>query len=292
MKNTTNDPKDPNNWLMVTPSYSGDFEQYTLLNKSFQRYAPEGLLHKTVVNSQDLELFQKLDHERLELSTVENTLPGFVKKVSKFWISSKFFPVRPWVLQQLIKIQCAANSERPYILFVDSDVIFLKSFSMNKFTDGTNIALSKVNNHFDDLDTWANISYKLLGTKRQIDRPKNYISNIIPWRRDTAKKMIKKIEANSRMNWLRQISSQRTISEYMLYGLYCESIGLQEAGHYKWDDPILNLVWGERMQTHEDFEHLLEKTSEEMIGVMFHSKDIANTKILSEVIHKRWEQEK
>ena len=202
------DPFDPHSWVMVTPSYRGDLDQFALLTESFLRFAPDGLRHWVLVDRADLKLFEPLVHDRMQLDAVEDVLPGRVRKLTvrsqSAWVSTAFPPVRNWIAQQLTKIQAAVISPQPFVLFADSDVVFLRSFKMDRFTDGERLALSRVAIDFPDLARWRASSAKLLGlhSSRQLPRV-NYVSNLIPWRADTARALIAHIEANHRGSWTR-----------------------------------------------------------------------------------------
>ena len=263
---------------MVTPSYRGDLEQFSLLRDSFLRFAPAGMLHQVVVDRADVAAFEPLVHDRMRLVAAEDLLPGRVRKVTvgpwSVWAGSRFPPARNWVAQQLMKIQAAVVSERPYVLFADSDVVFLRPFGVDRFTDGTRVALSRVVNDFDDLARWRRSSCRLLGLPRSRPLARvNYVSNLIPWRRDTARALVAAIERRHRGSWAGAVARQLRVSEYTLYGVFCEEVlGLDAAGHYGWDTPILNLCWAEAMADQADLERLLARTVDEHIGAMFHSK--------------------
>ena len=265
-------------WLMVTPTYRGDREQFALLTESFQRYAPAGLLHQVIVDRADLPLFEPFRHDRMRLTAAEEVLPGRVRKITMAgrsgWVSTRFPPVRNWIAQQLMKIAAACASDRPFVLFADSDVVFLRPFGIDRFTDGHRVALSRVGAEFDDLPHWRRASARLLG----LGDPRsfatvNYVSNLIPWRRDTARAMVARVEAHHRGGWAAAVARELRFSEYTLYGVFAEEVlGLDSAGLYPWDDPILNLCWDEPMGSRTEIDKLLERTDDAHIGAMFHSK--------------------
>lgn len=287
------DPLEAQNWTLITPSYRGDLQQFELLTESFEKMAPSNLRHLVIVDRADLELFKKFTHNRMHLVAAEDLLPGRVKKINKpkqMWLSTKFPPVRNWIAQQIIKIQAATTADTPYVLFADSDVVFLRPFEMSKFTDGNLLALSRVQAQYDSLVKWRESSAKLLGLENPEKFAKvNYVSNLIPWRRDTAQKMIAAIEESRRWPWTFSVGSNLNFSEYTLYGTFCEEkLGLSQAGHYGWDDPILNLCWDEPMQTLEEIQTLLDRTLPEHVGAMFHSKNHFDRSHLRTAVEKFW----
>jgi len=289
----TADPCDAGTWLMITPSYRRDIEQFSLLTESFLRFAPEAMRHLVIVDRADLELFASFVHERMDLVTAEDVLPGRVRKLPlprSLWISTRFPPVRSWIAQQMMKIQAAADSGRPHVLFADSDVVFLRPFTVDRFTDGSRLALSRVANHYEDLNRWRQSSARLLGLDGPTGfAPMNYVSNLIPWRREAVRAMIERIESVGRRSWFQTVATTLRFSEYTAYGVFCEEVlGLEQAGHYGWDDPILNLCLTEPMQERADFDALLDRTLDEHIGAMFHSKNSFDRSDLRAAVEAFW----
>lgn len=281
---------------MVTPTYRGDRDQFALLTESFLRFAPPGLVHQVIVDRGDLHLFEPFRHERMRLTTAEDVLPGRVRKVTvagrSAWLSTRFPPVRNWIAQQLMKIAAACHSDRPFVLFADSDVVFLRPFGIDRFTDGSRLALSRVRSEFEDLPHWRRASARLLG----LDDPEafatvNYVSNLIPWHRDVARSMVAHVETHHRGGWAATIARELRFSEYTLYGVYAEEVlGLDGAGHYPWDDPILNMCWDEPMTSRTDIDKLLDQTLDEHIGAMFHSKAGFHPAHLRAAVEAWWAQ--
>lgn len=271
-------PERADAWLVITPTYRGDREQFALLNESFQRFAPPGLLHQVIVDRCDLPLFEPFRHDRMRLTTAEAVLPGHVRKLTvagrSAWVSTRFPPVRNWIAQQLMKIAAACAADRPFVLFADSDVVFLRPFGVDRFTDGHRVALSRVRAEFEDLPHWRQASARLLkaGDPGRFATV-NYVSNLIPWRRDTARAMVARVEAEHRGGWAASVARELRFSEYTLYGVFAEEVlGLDDAGHYPWDDPILNMCWDEPMASRTEIDKLLDRTLDDHIGAMFHSK--------------------
>ena len=290
------DALDPSTWTLVTPTFRGDREQFELLTRSFLQFAPDGLTHRVIVDQRDRQLFEPLRHDRMELVTTEELLPGMVRRVSRprpMFVGTRIPPVRGWIAQQLVKIQAAITSPTPYVLFADSDVVFLRRFGMDRFTDGEKLALSRVRAQYDSLVDWRRTSAALLG----LSDPEgfavvNYVSALIPWRRDTAIRLVEALESESRLPWTASIGRRLRFSEYTLYGVFCEEVlGLDEAGHYGWDDPIMNLCWDEPMGSLDDFRALLARTEPVHIGAMFHSKHGFDRSQLRQAVEERWSAE-
>lgn len=256
--------------------------------------APDGIEHLVITDRDDLDLFRRLEHDRMHLVTKEEMLPGHVRRLQlskQIWLSTAFPPVRGWIAQQIIKIQAAATSTRPYLLFADSDVAFLKPFEMDRFTRDGLIGLSRVPYESEELAAWRRSSAGLL----HVDGPlrlasTNYVSNLIPWRRDIAKQMTEQIESDRWWSWITSVALRPHFSEYTLYGVYCdEVVGLTEAGHFSWDDSILNLCWQPVLDRAAMLD-VIGRTTDEQIGVMLHSKSRFEFEDLSDAVRSFWNE--
>lgn len=81
------------------------------------------------------------------------------------------------------------------------------------------------------------------------------------------------MEAHHRGGWATAVARELRLSEYTLHGIFAEEVlGLDAAGQFPWDDPILNLCWDEPMGCRTEIDKLLEHTDDAHIGAMFHSK--------------------
>ncbi len=287
------DPLDAANWTIVTPSFGGDLEQFSLLNESIVRMAPSDIEHLVITDRDDLELFRPLVHDRMRLVTKEDVLPGRVRRLSRskqVWLSTAFPPIRGWIAQQMVKIQVAATNVRPYLLFADSDVVFLRPFEVDRFCRDGAIGLSRVRYESDDLAAWRRSSAHLLRIEPAAERESiNYVSNLIPWRRDVAQAMVDRIESTHRTSWTTSVALRPHFSEYTLYGMYCDEFaGRHAAGHFSWDDPILNLNW-EPVMSDDDLTRRISRTTDVQVGAMFHSKSDFDRHALRAAVTSFWD---
>lgn len=135
---------------LVTPSWSGDLDQFRILISSLKRSRLAGIRHTTVVQSEDLELFSSLligsPYEATsELFSTEQVLPALVeyKRQQSLRYQRRAgsdvtrlcgsltrvlgWPNWPrytgWHVQQISKLAMAALADTDYVLVIDSDVI-------------------------------------------------------------------------------------------------------------------------------------------------------------------------
>jgi len=287
------DPLDASNWSIVTPTYGADFAQFELLNESVLRHAPGAIEHVVVTDRQDLALFEPLRHDRMRLHTKEDVLPGRVRRVERsskqVWVSTHFPPVRGWIAQQMVKIEAATTLARPYVLFVDSDVVFLRDWDISRFCSEDRVGLLQVADRRWARPEWRAAALKLFRRELTADpAPTNYVSNIVPWRRDIARDMVQRMETGRSGRWTTRVALTPRFSEYTCYGVYCtEIVGLHTAGHATWADPLLNDIW-EPDLTVDRLRETIASTRPEQIAAMVHSKSSFDRDALSDAVREFW----
>jgi hypothetical protein len=78
---------------------------------------------------------------------------------------------------------------------------------------------------------WRANAMQLLGVQNASGPAYNYIGNLIVWPRDTVLGMQARIEEVSGVSWQVALARKKAISEYILYGVYCEQVAPDHAGH-------------------------------------------------------------
>lgn len=293
------------NFALITPSYEPDFERCKLLVESSVRFSEDGLVHYIIVDRRDVPLFKQLEGPQTKLLIVEDILPWYIFRVpgiKKFWISLKTKPIRNWVLQQLVKMSMANVLDEKLgidaFIFVDSDVTFVRPFDTSMFLHDEKLRLNRVDYTSNDHHKWHRNARELL----QISDPPsdgdpmvrekkdwNYVASLVTWRRENVIKMQQHIERCTRKNWLRSVVDYWDLSEYMIYGNFVENVlGLEAAGHYASDTPILHLSWGYEFESEPDVDRFLDGLMPEHIGIMIHSKDAIPVDLYRSKIEELW----
>ncbi|WP_243902754.1 DUF6492 family protein, partial [Aetokthonos hydrillicola] len=120
-------------FAIVTPSYAPDFERCRLLSWSIQQFVSPTVTHHIIVERRDLELFRQLESPYTKIHIVQSLLPWWIQRISGFkngWFSFKSLPLRNWIVQQIVKISSAQCVEEDVLVFVDSDVTFIRPFNL------------------------------------------------------------------------------------------------------------------------------------------------------------------
>ena len=217
---------------IVTPSYRPDLELCKDLVASVQRYAPPGTRHRIIVPDRDRRLFEVVEGDNVVVSPVTTLLPRSFRKIAfrNVWVNTRapWPPVRGWIAQQITKLAAAAASTADYVLLVDSDLAFVRPFTLDLYTDATRLDLyaktDAVSAALPRHMVWDRVSHDLLGLppNEAIRRP-DYICWPCLWHTDTVRQLLDQVERICGMHWTSAVGRQLHFSEMVLYGVYVDS---------------------------------------------------------------------
>lgn len=251
-------------FALITPTFAGDFEQFSLLAHTVERHIPEHVPHYIVVPSADYDTFKPLRSQRTRLLKEEDVLPRWTQglfKLGRYRVTSRSLPIRGWILQQMIKLAAPSYAPEDVYLYVDSDVAFLKPFDpADEFLrDGKVKLFCEIAQDdwpasvVEQCLSWRKISRRLLGITHEQNPRAGYVGNVIPWRRDVVQSLQAYLDQGWGRSWPERIARCKYFSEYMLYGVYVENVlGYEAAGHYP-DDTVRALEsWEATEQSVDD----------------------------------------
>jgi hypothetical protein len=139
---------------VITTSVARDFELCAELHRSVLNYSPDSVHHHIIVPWSDLKLFGRLAGPRTHIRCEADFLPRSFVPVpfTKFTVnlSQPFPPVRGWILQQVLKLAAVAASEDDVALLVDSDIEFLRPFSVETFVRNGLVRFYRKPDEIDD----------------------------------------------------------------------------------------------------------------------------------------------
>ena len=270
---------------IITPSYKPDFARCQLLAESIDRFAVSPIHHYIVVDRKDLKLFQQLANSQRTVITVESILPWWIQKIPLFengWFSLKTIPIRNWLIQQIVKLEIANHLREDILIFVDSDVTFVRSFDHRQFVKDGETKLFKESIPLSSWNTktpkqWCDTATHLLNLPQLeefSDRNPviNYIGNFIIWKRDNVLQLHRHIEQIQQKSWIEAIASQWNFSEYMLYGIFVDRVLKEDSGHY-WDSQkVSHDYWGTTPLNKEQLQQFFQDISPECFAVMISAK--------------------
>lgn len=265
-------------FAMVTVSYAPDFERCQLLTESTERCLPDDVKHYVIVDRKDVQLFRQLRSSKVEILVVEDIIPWWIFRVpffSKGWVSLKTFPIRNWILQQLVKLSASEAIAEDILVFCDSDVTFIRPFDVaNTFLDEQGrVAMLRVDFQSADVESWISTAQKILGIEQKPIPVWNYVGNLIAWRKENVLQMHRHIEAVHQTHWICAICKHWKISEYMLYGVMVDHVlGMEAAGHFSSAPELIKSSWSDDLNDMAALNQFFDGVQTQNVGVMLHSK--------------------
>lgn len=265
-------------FALATPSYAPDYERCRLLVESVRAFSRNPIRHYIIVDERDYRLFRSLGGSGTEILTVESLLPGWIRRlplVNRAWLSLKTPPLRNWIVQQLVKIAFAQATDETATVFVDSDVAFMRAFDFRQFQRSGQGRLFRVPEFYAaDFEPWYAAAYAHLGLtddRYGLPRP-NYIGNLISWKRENVRAMCDRVEQVSGRSWLETLARAKTLSEYVLYGVFVDQVLGEAAGHfYDWS-PLCQEYWSPQPLDEDGLAQFFAATQPENIAVMLSAK--------------------
>ena len=261
---------------MITLSFRRDLERCRLLCNSVDKYVPQTIKHFLLVDHRDVPLFKSMGTERRDILIAEEILPKWLFRMPfsrKWWLSLQSFPVRNWILQQILKLSVSEFVDSDIYMFVDSDVFFIKEMPVNLFLQNDSVRLFRVpdsgkgKRHLQ----WHRNAGGLLGLPIKDYYGSDYIGNMITWRRDVLRKLHKHLFEQCHIDWQVSLARKLHFSEYILYGLFCEYVLRETAGHFYDDRDFCHCSWHYQIESLKDLETFLDDLAEKHIAILIQS---------------------
>jgi hypothetical protein len=233
---------------IITPSFRADFEQCRLLTETVSEHVAPHVRHYLTVDKRDRKLFADLRGPRTEVVLVEDVVPSWIRRppfARRWWLSLKTPPIRNWMLQQIVKLSVAAFVPADVLIFVDSDVFFVRSYDPIQTMRDGKVPLfreygEELRSEFNQ--RWHHVGAKLFGLEPLDDYLTSYVGNLITWRTENVHLLHEHIENVTGRSWIESLSRLPAMSEYVLYGMFCEHILKERSGHY-FDSAISSLCY-------------------------------------------------
>ncbi|MFM9978664.1 MAG: DUF6492 family protein [Sphingomonadaceae bacterium] len=278
-------------FAIVTPTYPPDLERCRLLVESLGHCAPT-VPHYLIVDRRDARCFRPLTSARTILIESETILEPWLRRIPTrhgYWFNFKGFPVRGWMLQQMLKIGIANVVSEPILVFCDSDVAFIRPFDRDAIMQDGKVGLLDLDFADDRTRRWSAVSCALLGLDPARVALRAHVGNMICWRRDLMLALQKHIEGVSGSSWQQTIARLRTVSEYALYGSFVRNvIGYENSGHAPSDRPLIKPSWGTDIAAPGALDAFFAGFAASEIGIMAHSKDAVDLPRLRALLEREW----
>lgn len=239
---------------IVTSSYAGDFERFSLLCETMDNFVSGHTRHLVLVASKDVALFKQFSGPKREIIDEADLLPKWLRRfsdpVSGFnrdvWLSPLTWPMRGWHVQQLRRIAIANHIYEDGYLSCDSDVAFVAPYSVGSNWKNNQLRLYRLDNSLGKSELaeqrkWSANAGKRLGLGN-LQSSHDYISTLIQWKKSTVNAMVEHIQKVSGRHWVASIGADRSFSECMLYGRFADEV-LKSEGHYHDPYPSCRVYW-------------------------------------------------
>lgn len=263
---------------LATLSYGPDYQRCQLLVESVGQLSQTPVRHYIIVDQRDYSEFKSLANPSTEILTVESLLPPWIRRfplVNRAWLSCKTPPIRNWVLQQLVKISFARSAPEAITVFVDSDVAFVRPFDLTPWAVQDQTRLFRVPKFYSpDFEPFYEAAYQLLGMEgyRYGVACPNYIGNLISWRQSNVVALCDRIEQVGGRPWLETLARSKTLSEYILYGVFVDQVLGNSAGHVYDSSSLCYEYWRPQPLDDRQLAEFFAAARPEHIAVMISAK--------------------
>jgi hypothetical protein len=236
----TSIPRTTPSICFLTPSYVRDIEQFSILRRSVNLFAP-GIPHLAIVHTEDCARFRERfsGETNLEIIPTAAVLPCAVelhrRKSGPKWLTGTWRHgrrlIEGWYAQQLAKIHTLAECRFEHAIFLDSDVFLCRPLSASFFhVDGRLKLFRCYAANAESLDFDIS-THDLLGNPlHEVAQLYDYIFHPACFRKSSAVTLLEEFKRRKRSTWVRRFLAQTRPSEYNLLG-YAATVLEQCAGY-------------------------------------------------------------
>jgi hypothetical protein len=284
----------------VTISYGPDRDRCALLCRSMREFAPSAE-HWIVVDRADLELFKSLQDARTTLLTTEELLPVWLRRLnlrrvrlrSNMWLQTRGRPVRGWLVQQLIKLAVSEVMTQDVLVYADSDVALLRPFLADSVVDDAGrVRLYALTGAIDEQlpnhVSWHRSAEKLLGIEPAGLPLPDFITSLVPWKRENAVALLAHVQATNGRHWVRALAAANDVSEYTLYGRFVTDVLGEEGGQYVTPASLCHDYWTHVPLSDEELAAFLDGVGPDEVGVSITAKAGMQPAQYVEALERRW----
>lgn len=223
--------------LVITCSMRRDEELFGILAESADRHLDPTIRHMVIVPAQDVQVFRKYAGPTRDIVAQEDVLPFRIRRLPVLQKFSRVVPslrrplylgpsgrlLRGWIIQQVLKIEAARQSRAASVLHVDSDVFFFRNLRPETLVaDGKPRLFVADGGGIAEHARWRETAGRLLGVAPS--GTSHFIENCIVWSPEVVRSMVDRIAAQRQGDWWLALIEVESVSEYFVYGTYCETV--------------------------------------------------------------------
>lgn len=240
-----------------TPSYINDLDRAIWMRKSIVRFFQGKCQHFIAVPERDVDAFRKVfsndkavevvcQHDAVEDIFYPDFLYRTMSKLAKsqLWRFESHAGRPGWIIQQVVKMNCVRWVKDGAIVFVDSDVIFIRPCCLRDLGIDDN---SRILVRITPKDEASKHRAHIAGARKLLSLPigtteHHYMSSPSIWYADWTKSLHDYIEKATSRDWQGALCATDNMSEYSIYGTYVEEI-LRPANLVVRTKPFHGIVW-------------------------------------------------
>jgi len=241
----------PAQFALITPSYRNDLELATDLCNSIDRYVTGDYEHIMIVPQRDLALFKALESPHRRVISEKQLLRGYglfslplptrislpFMRPFKFrqqWWCRGVGRISGWVTQQLIKLSAVKLTSAPFLVFIDSDVVLIRSLDLRTLlapSGASYLQQAPMRPELTRHQRWYSAARKLFAIGDKSSRAA------------VVKALHAHLDALHHEPWQRAIARTRDFSEYILYGVYASEVHRSADAHVFQPSELTCSVW-------------------------------------------------
>ena len=221
--------------------------------------------HYVVVPSADLKMFsESCSRANRIFLCQEDVVPSYwYPFLASFRSLSRH---RGWLIQQIVKIASPAYASEENLVFLDSDVIFIREIHDEIFFQDGLLRFFK--DGAAQQSKWIDASCRILKLANTEDKPLNYINQLLTWRRSNVVKLQNYIEKVHGNPWPKVFKQEKIFSEYNTYGVFYDRV-LKDGSQTEVHGNLTYNVWNQ-----EDYAALsrdIGRIKDEYVGLLLQS---------------------
>jgi hypothetical protein len=218
---------------VITPCYRGDVALFRELHRSVLDFTPPDTVHHVFVPPQDKHLFTEFVGPRCQVTVRSELLPRhYVRLPKEIYVNLKrpWPALRPWVMQQTVKIAATSELDADVVLVADSDAVFIRPITAERFRAGDGSLLlhreeRAVKPEMTRHVLWHQVARDLLGLPPAPPPPlPDYVTPLNYWDPAVVRAMQQRITDTTGRAWMDAFNAQLHISEFILYGVFVDEV--------------------------------------------------------------------
>lgn len=264
---------------LVSCSYRPDLQRCINMCRSVDRSVAPEHEHVLIVPRRDRHLFAPLEGKRRRILTAEEVMGGHFHYLplihQRLWVSNRLRPVRGWLIQQIAKIGSAHHLDTDALIFVDSDVTFIRPFGIEDVMSGDRLRFyvepggGRLPTHL----RWHRNAARLLGLPETDYFGADYIHQVVVWHRPTAVSMCRRIEETTGKPWPVAFAEAKHAAEYILYGVFVDHVLRDETHHMRDTTKRCLCSWDYSLSRPEEEDRFIGDLNDSHFAVLIQSNE-------------------